>query len=97
MNIVELHTAIRQERRWIKFAEKLQKEMTEEYKLDGITVVLRELTADEAAVEGRESLTFNQTSQQFEFALAASEDLPAPWKIADRIGGFLNPDPDETD
>lgn len=92
MNVIELHETLRGKPAWVEFAEKLQKAMTEEYRLDGVTVVLREMTAAEALDGEDDLLTFNQESQRFEFALASGARFPAGWKIADRIDYFLNPD-----
>ena len=66
--------------------------MTDEYSLEGITVVLREMTAEEALAREDELLTFNPQGQRFEFALPPAGKFPAAWKIADRIDSFLNPD-----
>jgi len=66
--------------------------MTDEYGLDGVTVVLREMTGEAPADGESELLTFNQESQQFEFALLPGAHFPAAWKIADIIDSFLNPD-----
>jgi hypothetical protein len=91
MNVVELHAALKGLAKWQKFAEKLQKAMTEEYRLDGATVILRELTGDETLAGEHDLLTFNQDSQRFEFAVSPDQDPPPAWKIADRIDYFLNP------
>ena len=91
MNIVELQDGLRGNLRWTEFADKLKAAMAEEYGLEGLTVVLREMTAEEA-IEGEDDLlTFNQESQRFEVALLRGK-FPAAWKIADRIDCFLNPD-----
>ena len=92
MNTIELHEGLRGKAGWPKFAENLNKVMTEEYRLDGVTVVLRETTAEEELVGEDELLTFSQESQRFEFALRPGGKFPPAWKIADRIDGFLNPD-----
>jgi hypothetical protein len=90
MNDVQLDGPLRGNAKWEEFAVKLQKSMADEYGLDGVTVVLRELSAEEAVREGGESLTFNQDSQRFEFGVGPAEKLPAAWKIADRIEQFLD-------
>jgi hypothetical protein len=92
MNTIEVHEGLRGEPGWLKFAENLKKVMTEEYRLEGVTVVFRETTAEEALAGEDELLTFNQESQRFEFALRPGVKFPAAWKIADRIDGSLNPD-----
>jgi hypothetical protein len=92
MNTIELHEGLHGKPGWPKFAEALRKVMEEEYRLDGVTVVLREITAEEALAGEDELLTFNQESQRFEFALPPGGKFPAAWKIADRIDSFLNPD-----
>ena len=92
MNSVELHETVRGKPGWKDFAEKLSHAMVEEYQLDGLTVVLREMTADETREGDQELLTFNQEGQRFEFALPPEHEFPAAWKIADRIDSFLNPD-----
>jgi hypothetical protein len=92
MNIVELDGALLDNPRWTKFAARLKKAMMEEYRLDGVTVVLRKLTAEEALGNAGELLGFDHEHQRFEFALAADARLPAAWKIADRMDHFLNPD-----
>jgi hypothetical protein len=91
MNTIELHEGLREKSGWLKFAENLEMVMTEEYRLDGVTVVLRETTAKEMLDGEDELLTFSQASQHFEFALRPGGKFPAPWKIADRIDDFLNP------
>jgi hypothetical protein len=48
MNIVELHQTVHGKPGWSEFADKLKKAIAEEYRLDDITVVLREMTAEEA-------------------------------------------------
>jgi hypothetical protein len=93
MNIVELDEPLRGKPRWTKFAAKLEKAMTEEYRLDGVAVFLRELRAEEELSDNSELLTFSQERQRFEFAVGPAVSLPAAWKIADRIDGFLNPNP----
>src|SRR5881296_3073950 len=42
MNRVELDEALHGQPKWAAFARKLEKAMTEEYRLDGFTLVLRE-------------------------------------------------------
>ena len=91
MNRVELDEALHGQPKWAAFARKLEKAMTEEYRLDGVTVVLRELVGAEADGPDPELLTFNQKDQVFEFAVDSAKHLPAAWKIANRIDGFLNP------
>jgi len=92
MNIVELHQTVHGKPGWTEFAEKLKKALAEEYRLDDITVVLREMTAEEAGDGEHELLAFNQDTQRFEFALSPAHKFPSAWKIADRIDSFLNPD-----
>src|SRR6266850_5022845 len=96
MNKVELHQTVLGKAAWTKFAKKLEKAMIEEYHLDGVTVLLRELSKAEIANEESDLLTFKHESQRFEYALGPTERFPAAWKVADRIDHFLNPDPDET-
>jgi hypothetical protein len=91
-NIIELHEGVNGKPGWAEFASKLKEAMTDEYSLENVTVVLREMTADEMLAGEDELLTFNQKSQRFEFALPPTGRFPAAWKIADRIDSFLNPD-----
>ncbi len=91
MNRIQLDEALRGQPQWTAFARKLEKAMAEEYRLDGVTVVLRQLVGDETEGPDPELLTFNQKEQLFEFAVDSAKHLPAAWKIADRIDGFLNP------
>ena len=91
-NIIELHEAVSEKPGWTEFANKLKAAMTYEYSLEGVTVVLREMTAEEALVGEDDLLTFNQQTQRFEFAQPPTGKFPAAWKIADRIDFFLNPD-----
>jgi hypothetical protein len=95
MNIIELDETLLRNPHWTTFAAKLRDSIANEYQLDGVTIVLRELTEDEAHAETGDLLTFNQDSQRFEFALGHGRHLPAAWKVADRIDGFLNPDPED--
>ena len=91
MNKVELAEALQGKRSWTKFAGKLEKAM-EEYQLDGITVVIRELTAKEMDADNdRQVLSFNHERQQFDFAIAPNESPPPAWTVADKIDHFLNP------
>src|SRR5262245_65355849 len=92
MNTIELHETLREKPEWKEFAEKLRKAITDEYRMDGVTVLLREITAAEALEGEEELLTFSQDNQRFEFALSPNHKFPAAWKIADRIDSFLNPD-----
>src|SRR5262245_32483675 len=92
MNTIELHETLRGEPGWAEFIDKLKTAMADEYRLDGVTVVLREMTAEEALENESELLTFSQKSQRFELALRTASRFPAAWKIADRIDSFLNPD-----
>ena len=92
MNTVELHEGLHEKPGWPEFAENLKEAIAEEYRLDEVTVVLREMTAEEALAGEQDLLTFDQESQRFEFALPAGSKFPAAWKIADRIDYFLNPD-----
>jgi hypothetical protein len=92
MNIIELHETLRGQPDWAEFVEKLKTAMADEYRLDGVTVVLREMTAEEALENESELLTFSQQSQRFELALRHAARVPAAWEVADRIDSFLNPD-----
>src|SRR5262245_32586453 len=92
MNIIQLHEAVGGNSGWVEFAAKLKEAMEEEYRLDGVTVVLRGMTAEEAQDGESELLTFSQENQRFEVALPPGGKFPAAWKIADRIDSFLNPD-----
>lgn len=94
MNIVELDQAVRGRPEWNEFADELNKSMVEEYRLEGVTVFLREMTPVETREGEHDLLTFNQENQRFEFALATKHKHPPAWKIADRIDAFLNPNPD---
>jgi len=91
-NIIELHDVVNGKPGWAEFASKLKAAMTDEYSLEGVSVLLREMTADEALAGEDELLAFNPQSQRFEFALPPTGKFPAAWKIADRIDSFLNPD-----
>jgi hypothetical protein len=63
-----------------------------EYRLDGITIVIRELTTQEMDADpDRQVLSFNHDRQQFDFAIGSKESPPAAWTIADKIDYFLNP------
>ena len=95
MNTVELDVTLRGDARWTAFAAKLKAALSDEYQLDGVTVALRELTPQEAASETGDLLTFDQNTQRFEFAIGPGQHFPAAWKVADRIDGFLNPDPEQ--
>jgi hypothetical protein len=92
MNNVELHEAVREKPDWAGFAAKLKTAMTDEYRLEGVSVVVREMTAQEESDGEKELLNFNPVSQQFEVALSPSHKFPPAWRIADRIDSFLNPD-----
>ena len=92
MNIVELDERLRAKPGSTDFVENLKAAIAEEYRLDGVTVFLREMTSDEALSGEDELLTFDQASQRFEFALRPAREFPAAWKIADRIDYSLNPD-----
>ena len=91
-NIIELHEGVNGKPGWAEFANELKVAMTEAYSLENVTVLLREMTADEALAGEDELLTFNQQIQRFEFALLPTGKFPPAWKIADRIDSFLNPD-----
>jgi hypothetical protein len=92
MNRIELAKTVQGSPKWEKFAEKLSIAMGE-YPLEGVTVDLRPMTAEEAAGESEDHmLAFSQESQRFDLALRTTGDFPAPWKIADRIDYFLNLD-----
>ncbi len=94
MNRVELGNTLQGKPQWIKFTQKLAKAM-KEYPLDGVTVVVRELTTEEMNNDDdRQVLNFNSEKQLFEFAVGPNENPPAAWTIADRIDDFLNPDED---
>src|SRR6266571_5001619 len=69
MNRVELDEALRGQPEWVAFARKLEKAMTKEYRLDGVTVMLRELAGAEADGPDAELLVFSQQNQRFEFAV----------------------------
>ncbi len=91
MNKVELAEALQGKRRWTKFAAELEKAM-QEYRLDGITIVIRQLTAKEMdADDDRQVLSFHHERQQFDFAIGPNEGPPAAWTVADKIDHFLNP------
>ena len=92
MNIIELQETLRGQLGWAEFVEKLKTAMADEYRLDGVTVVLREMTAEEALEDESDLLTFSQQSQRFELAVRQAARVPAAWEIADRIDSFLNPD-----
>ena len=94
MNDVLLDKQLLGNKKWEEFALKLQRALADEYALDGVTVVLREMTREEVEREGNEYLAFIQKTQRFEFALSPTEKLPAAWKIADRIEQFLNVESD---
>jgi hypothetical protein len=92
VNNVELQEAVREKPGWAEFAAKLKTAMTDEYRLENVYVVVREMTAEEERDGESELLTFNQENQRFDVALSASHKFPPAWKLADRIDGFLNPD-----
>ena len=92
MNVIELDETLRGKAGWAEFVEKLKTAMADEYSLDGVTLFLREMTAEEALENEPELLTFSQQRQRFELALQSGARFPAAWKIADRIDSFLNPD-----
>ena len=92
MNTIELHETLRGKPAWAEFVDKLKTAMADEYRLDSVTVVLREMTAEEALENESELLTFSQHSQRFEVALRQAHRFPPAWEIADRIDSFLNPD-----
>ena len=92
MNTIELHETLSGKPGSAEFVEKLKTAMADEYGLDGVTVVLREMTAEEARENESELLTFSQQSQRFELGLRPEGRFPAAWKIADKIDYFLNPD-----
>src|SRR5205085_11455261 len=95
MNNVELDEPLTGDPKWIRFADKLKEAMTDEFKLDGITIVLRELTTEEKINEERDVLTFNHDRQLFEFGISPADHCPPAWKVADRIDSFLNPQVEE--
>jgi hypothetical protein len=96
MNTVELADALTG-RKWEHFAAKLKKSMGD-YPLTGVTVILREMTAEEIANEtDGYVLTFNHELQKFEVAVDSSRSFPAAWQIADTIDHFLNPDEDNAE
>ena len=92
MNKVELSEALQGIPKWTRFAEKLGKSMTDEFKLDGVTVLIRELNTEETANEERDVLVYNHELQRFEFGVSPAEGSAPPWRVADRIDHFLNPD-----
>src|SRR6266704_4639157 len=84
MNRVELDEALHGQPKCAAFARKLEKAMTEEYRLDGVTVVLRELVGAEADGPDPELLTFNQKDQVFVFAFDSAKLLPVAWEMGCR-------------
>jgi hypothetical protein len=92
LNIIELDQGVSGNPRWVEFAEKLKEAIDQEYRLEGLTVVLREMTTEEAVDGEKDLLTFSQAKQRFEFALPHGSNFPPAWEIADRIDSFLNPD-----
>ena len=92
MNTVELSEALQGIPKWTRFAEKLKKAMTDEFRLDGVTVLLRELSAEERMNEEHDVLIYNHERQRFEFGVRPAEGCSPPWRVADRIDYFLNPD-----
>ena len=97
MNDIELQESLRGNPKWTKFAEGLNKSMMDEFDLDGVKVVLRELTAQERADKEKEVLAYFHDRQLFEFAMDSTDHFPAPWKVADRIEHFLHPLSEETE
>jgi hypothetical protein len=91
MNNIELQGSLSENPKWTKFAESLNKSMTEEFYLDGVTVVLRELTDQERANGENEVLVYFHERQLFEFGMESAGHFPSPWKVADRIEHFLHP------
>src|SRR5436309_15582114 len=91
MNRVELDEALHGKPKWAAFARKLEKAMTDEYRLDGVTVVLRELVGAAAGGPDPELLALNQKDQVFELAVDSTKHLPAACKIANKIDVCLNP------
>jgi len=91
MNKVEIVTTFHQEPKWMKFANLLSLAMTE-LGLDGVTVVLRELTAEEKGNEEKDVLEYNHESQTIEFAIGTHDSFPAASRLAERIREFLEPE-----
>jgi hypothetical protein len=91
MNTVELSNTLNKDVKWTRFADRLLKAMVDEYQLDGVTVLVRELTTEERGGEEPVVLAFNHDQQRFEFAVSAEDRCPTAWKVADRIDHFLNP------
>jgi len=91
MNTIELKGPLQDNPKWTKFAEGLNKSMMEEFNLDGVTVVLRELNDQERANDENEVLIYFHERQLFEFAMDSTRHFPSPWKVADRIEHFLHP------
>ncbi len=91
MNHIEITPSLGTNSKWSDFAGKLNTAMLE-YPLDGVTVLLREMTSAEMASDpDGELLTFDQEIQRFELAVDPSRSLPPAWSVADRIDHFLNP------
>jgi hypothetical protein len=97
MNNIELDGSLSGNPKWTKFAEGLNKSMMEEFDLDGVTVILRERTAQERANEEKEILIYFHERQAFEFAMDSADHFPSPWKVADRIEHFLHPLSEESE
>ena len=97
MNKIELQGSLNGNLRWTKFADGLNKSMMEEFNLDGVTVVLRELTVQERAKKEKEGLVYFHERQLFEFAMDSTDHFPSPWKVADRIEHFLHPLSEESE
>jgi hypothetical protein len=97
MNNIELHGPLSKDLKWTKFADGLDKSMMEDFDLDGVSVVLRELTAQERANKEKEVLIYFHERQLFEFAMDSTDHFPAPWKVADRIEHFLHPLSEESE
>jgi hypothetical protein len=91
MNSIELDGSLSDNPKWAKFAQGLNKTMMEDFDLDGVSVVLRELTVQERANQEKEVLIYFHDRQLFEFAMDSTDHFPAPWKVADRIEHFLHP------
>jgi hypothetical protein len=97
MNNIELADSLSGNPKWTKFAQGLNKSMMEDFDLDGVSVVLRELTVQERANEEKEVLIYFHERQLFEFAMDSTDHFPAPWKVADRIDHFLHPLAEESE
>jgi hypothetical protein len=62
MNTVELSEGFTGKAKWTRFADKLKKAMVDDFELDGVTVFLRVLTAEEKDGDEPDVLAFNHLS-----------------------------------